>query len=170
MKTDGQEHIDTIASKWPKGKEASSEILALAEEAVSAFPQSAKLWCMRGDLIQMSALEANYELADATASYQQAVTVDPLFGEAYESIGYYYDVVEINFAVSELAFRKAVELGEGQDSYFGLARVLAEQGKRDEALAALAPENCPFHSEFEIEILRDEIAEGQWFYIETDAE
>jgi tetratricopeptide (TPR) repeat protein len=125
---------------------------------------------MRGDLIQMSVLEANYELADAAASYRQAVAVNPLFGEAYESIGYYYDVIEENFTVSETAFRKAVELKAGQNSYFGLARVLAEQGKREEVLQVLAPENCPFHSEFEIDILRDEIAEGQYFHPEGDTE
>lgn len=167
---DEQAYINTIASQWPKDKEASVELLALAEEAISAFSQSAKLWCMRGDLIQISGLEANYELADAVASYQRAVAVNPLCGEAYESIGYYYDVIEEDLAVSETAFRKAVELKTGQNSHFGLARVLAEQGKREEALRVLAPENCPFHSEIEIDILRDEIAEGQWFHPEAETE
>ena len=113
MKADEQTYIDTISSKWPQDSEASAELLALVEKAVSTFPQSAKLWCMRGDLIQLSGLEANYKLTDAVESYQQAVAADPSFGEAYESTGYYYGVVEENFAVSEAAFRKAVELNMG---------------------------------------------------------
>jgi hypothetical protein len=47
-------------------------------------------------------------------------------------------------------------------SYFGLARVLAEQGKCQEALRVLAPYHCPFHSEIEIDILREEIEAGEW--------
>jgi lipoprotein NlpI len=61
--------------------------------------------------------------------YQQAVAVDPSFGEAYESIGYYYDVLEEDLSMTEMAFRKAIELEMGLNSYFGLARVLTEQGK-----------------------------------------
>jgi tetratricopeptide (TPR) repeat protein len=169
MTTSEQSYITRITSQARKHKESSLsqinkeeavELLALLEEAVLSYPQSPKLWCLRGDLIQLFD-ENQYEFADILHSYQQAVTVDPSFCEAYESIGYYYDVLEADLPVAEVAFRKAIELGMGLHSYFGLARVLAEQGKREEALSILAPDYCPFHMEFEIDILREEIEAGE---------
>jgi tetratricopeptide (TPR) repeat protein len=177
MTTNEQSYIDRITSQARKYQEQSQkrneytfrwmtqeeslEMLALLEEAVLACPQSPKLWCLRGDLIQLFDIEVQYEFADILHSYQQAVAVDPSFGEAYESIGYYYDVLEENLPVAEVAFRKAIELGMGLHSYFGLARVLAEQGKCEEALSVLAPDYCPFHGEIEIDILREEIEAGE---------
>jgi tetratricopeptide (TPR) repeat protein len=111
--------------------------------------------------IQLFDVEAQYEFADILHSYQQAVAVDTSFGEAYESIGYYYDVLEEDLSMAEMAFRKAIELEMGLDSYFGLARVLAEQGKCEEALSILTPDYCPFYSKIEINILREEIEEAQ---------
>jgi tetratricopeptide (TPR) repeat protein len=165
MTTSEQTYIDQIASQWPKKmgeSDASLALLTLVEEAVSTFPKSPKLWCIRGDLIQFAPMEAQYELADALLSYQTAIEIDPLFAEAYESIGYYYDVIDENFPASEAAFHKAIEFGSGMHSYFGLARVLAEEGKLDEALSILAPDYCLFHSEIEIDILREEIEAGEW--------
>jgi tetratricopeptide (TPR) repeat protein len=176
MKTSEQSYIDRITAQARKyeeqrqklnectfrwiTKEESLEMLALLEEAVLSCPQSPKLWCLRGDLIQLFD-DDQYEFTDILHSYQQAVAVDPSFGEAYECIGYYYDVLEEDLPVAEVAFRKAIELGMGLHSYFGLARVLAEQGKCEEALSILAPDYCPFHTEFEIDILREEIEAGE---------
>lgn len=165
MTTSEQTYIDQISSQWPRKwgeSKVSLALVTLVEEAVSTFPKSAQLWCIRGDLIQLAPIEAQYELADALLSYQTAIEIDPLFAEAYESIGYYYDVIEEDFAISEAAFRKAIELGGGMHSYFGLARVLAEQGKLDEALSIIAPDYCLFHSEIEIDILREEIEAGEY--------
>jgi hypothetical protein len=55
--------------------------------------------------------------------YQTAIEIDPLFAKAYASIGYYYDAIDEDFAVSEVAFRKAIEFGSRIHSYFGLARL-----------------------------------------------
>jgi tetratricopeptide (TPR) repeat protein len=131
-----EEYIDAILTEWPYRHghnptgEALLELLDLAEEAVAAYPLCAQLWDMRGDLILLGTEEAKYELDDALRSYQRAVEVDPSFAQAYESIGYYHDVHTEDFPGSELAFRKAVELGAGEKSDYGLARVLVEQGKR----------------------------------------
>jgi tetratricopeptide (TPR) repeat protein len=164
MTTSEQSYIDRIAAQWPRKwgeSKASLALVTLVEEAVSTFPKSAQLWCIRGDLVQLAPIEAQYGLADALLSYQTAIEIDPLFAEAYESIGYYYNVIDEDFAVCEAAFRKAIEFGSGMHSYVGLARVLAEQGKLDEALTILAPDYCPFHSEIEIDILREEIEAGE---------
>jgi tetratricopeptide (TPR) repeat protein len=168
MRPEEQAYVDKISRGFPDKGEVSLEVLALVEEAVAAFPQCARLWCLRGDLIQCSPIGANYQLADALSSYQEALVADPLCAEAHESIGYYYDVIEDDPNVAEASFRRAIRLGAGRDSYIGLARVLAELGRREEALEVLAPQNCPLQDEAEIHIIREEIAGGMWSPPESD--
>ena len=50
------------------------------------------------------------------------------------------------------------------------AQVLAERGRREEALEILSPDNCPFHDEIDIQIIRDEIVDGVWFFIEANSD
>jgi tetratricopeptide (TPR) repeat protein len=175
MAINEQSYIDRISSLIQKHKETSFQwinnedsmrLLALLEESVLSCPQSPKLWCLRGDLIQLCDIEVKYQHIDILHSYEQAIAIDPSFAEAYESIGYYYDVIDENFPKSEAAFCKAIESGMRLHSYVGLARVLAEQGKLDEALRVIAPDYCPFHSEIEIDILREEIEAGEWVHID----
>jgi tetratricopeptide (TPR) repeat protein len=88
------DYIDKLKSSYPaEGEDAPNETLALADEAVRAHPQSARLWCIRGDLILLGSGESPFELADALASYERAIVIDPKCVEAYEEIGYFYDLV-----------------------------------------------------------------------------
>lgn len=88
------DYIEKLKSSYPpEGEDAPNETLTLADESVAAFPQSSKLWCIRGDLILLGSGEPPHELADALASYKQAIAVDPKCVEAYEEIGYFYDLV-----------------------------------------------------------------------------
>jgi tetratricopeptide (TPR) repeat protein len=156
------DYIDSLEALFPEEDEASVEALNLAEAAVAAYPSSTKLWCLRGDLIQLGTSEAGYELEDALRSYERALTVDPHCAEAYESIGYFYDALMDDPQSAEPSFRKAISLGAGVDSYCGLARVLAELDRSEEALRLLSPENCPYHNEDEIVEIKEEIASGMW--------
>src|SRR5487761_2152402 len=97
----------------------SAEMLSLVETALTSFPGSSKLWCIRGDLIQLSDLETGYTLNDALESYQQAASSDPHCAEADESIGYYYDAVMNDPHMAIPAFRKALSLNAGVDTCFG---------------------------------------------------
>lgn len=108
-------YIEKLKSSYPtEGGETSNQALALADEAVRAFPNSAKLWCIRGDLIQLGAGEPTYEIANALASYEQAVAVDPKCMEAYEEIGYFYDSVMDDVERAKPFFDQAALLkGEG---------------------------------------------------------
>jgi tetratricopeptide (TPR) repeat protein len=84
-------YIEKLKSLCPaEGEEASNQVLALADEAVRAWPDSSKLWCMRGDLIQLGAEAIPHDLADALASYERAIAIDPKCVEAYEEIGHFY--------------------------------------------------------------------------------
>jgi len=106
----------------------SPEPLRLVSEALVKYPNSAKLHCLLGDLIQLSDAFPEYELSDALKAYEKATVLDPTCPEAFEEIGYYYDAIDEDLEKSEAAFRRAVELGGGEQSYAGLGRVLVERG------------------------------------------
>src|SRR5262245_11272968 len=88
------DYIQKIRVAWPRSIQASAtEALRLVEEGLAAFPNCAKLLCMKGDLIQLSN-GAQYKLADALRCYQQAADLAPESPEAYESLGFFFDAVE----------------------------------------------------------------------------
>ena len=149
------EEIDRLnsAEKW-------TEALRVAEAAILAYPGSADLQCAFGDLIQLSDDET-YKAADALSAYQRAAELDPTFAEAYEEIGYYWDVCGDDFERAEAAFRRAIELGAGADSYAGLARVLAERGKDSPAILSFL-DQCPYAAAPEVRKIRAEIENGIW--------
>jgi tetratricopeptide (TPR) repeat protein len=158
------DYISALRARWPSHESgrATAETLRLADEAVSVHGSSPKLWCMRGDLIQCSdSSDDGHTLLDALHSYEAALRVDSNFAEAQESIGYYYDVIEIDLERALAAFKEAVRLGGGVDSYFGLARVLAECGTaRDEIFSMI--QTSPYRHHPKILEIRDEIQEGYY--------
>ena len=155
-------YIEKLQALYPQEGEASDEALAMAEQAVAQCPTCAKLWYLRGNLIQLGDAESKYELVDALRSYEQAIAVDPSCTEAYESIGFFYDAVMDDPRSAEPFFREALRRSAGVDSFYGLARVLAELNRREEALSLLAPENCAVHDASEIKEIRKEITSGMW--------
>ena len=110
------DYIEKLKSSYPaEGEDAPNETLALADEAVSAFPRSAKLWCIRGDLILLGSGEPSHELVDALTSYEQAIAVDPKCVEAYEEIGHFYDLVMDDEERAKPFFEQAALL-KGEES------------------------------------------------------
>ncbi|MSR57315.1 MAG: hypothetical protein EXS05_06555 [Planctomycetaceae bacterium] len=152
------EYVDEI---WRlKTAEQIADALRMLEAAVGEYPTSAELLCLLGDMIQLSDGD-RYQSADALAAYQKAVAADPCCCEAYESLGYYYDVYTDDFERAENAFRTAIEFGAGPDSYAGLARVLAERG--NEAVDILSfLDNCPYATTPEVLRIRSEIERRLW--------
>lgn len=104
------DYFSQLRDGWPKGRDASLQIIALADEAVRAFPQSARLWVMRGDLIQLGPESCPHPLEESLASYQRAVEVDPQFAEAWDEIGHYHDAVLSDEAAAQRYFREAERL------------------------------------------------------------
>ena len=117
--------------------EAPPEVFPTLDEALKAFPDSARLWVRRGMAIQLAPEDSSWTLEDSLASFEKAAALDPSDASAFEEIGYFHDVHTHDYPRAEQAFRRAVELGAGSRSYEGLSRVLAELGRREEALSAL---------------------------------
>ena len=88
-----QDYVNLLRRRWPRGEDASLEVLGIADEAVAAFPHSTSLWCMRAALIQLGSGDAPYTLDEALASYQRALAADPSSVEALEDIAHFYDAV-----------------------------------------------------------------------------
>src|SRR4051812_6536747 len=154
------EYIGAITDLWPRGPEPGGRALDLSGQAVEAFPFSPTLWCLRGDLIQVAVDRAN-AVADALACYRRAAELDPECGEAFESIGYIHYVYLEQYDRAEQAFRRAIALGAGVDSFAGLAKTLVEMGRaHDEAVRLLKESSCSASPE--IRVLRGEITEGLW--------
>ena len=71
---------------------ATPEAFALIDEALRAYPRSAKLWCFRGALIQLGPADSGYTLDDALKSYEKATEVEPECPDGWEELGHYHDV------------------------------------------------------------------------------
>jgi tetratricopeptide (TPR) repeat protein len=109
------DYIAELSSLWPTESETSKEALALADSSVRMFPSSAKLWCMRGDLIQLGPADIPYELDEALTCYERAVSIDPQFAEGYEEIGHFFDAVMPNPKRARRAFRQAASIRAAQN-------------------------------------------------------
>jgi len=154
-----EEYILAITNLLHGRNEAPPELFPLLVEALSEHPRSSELWCLRGDVIYFS-MGAPFEHQDILASYERAAELDPSCAEAYESIGRYHDVFSEDLPKAEEAFRKALTLGAGWVAVYGLARVLAQLDRRDEALRLLGD---PVQGEEpDLHELREEILGGVW--------
>jgi len=115
LEMEESEYIDKLSSLWPTESETSAEALALADEAVRAYPDSPKLWLMRGNLIELGPEDIAYQLEEALACYERAVLIDPQFAEGYEEIGHYFDAVMSDPDRAWSAFNKASSLCRRHD-------------------------------------------------------
>ena len=157
-------YIQKMLRLWTKVEPpyTTPELLAVSREAVRRHPESPELWIMRGDVISFAPPEAGFPPDRPLKCYRKAISLDPCYANAYKAIGYHHDVWTENFRKAEAAFRKSIELGADEESYVGLARVLAQTGRKDEALDLLEPGNCEFYDDPEVTRMRREILKGEW--------
>lgn len=104
------DYLSQLRERVPNEGDASLDVIALADEAVQAFPESARLWCLRGDLIQLGPENNPRSLEDALASFRRAIELDPGFVEAWEEIGHFYDAVLDDELGAQRYFQEAARL------------------------------------------------------------
>ena len=106
------DYISDLRARWPRDdtSDASLETIAVADEAVRAFPLSARLWERRGCLIQLGPESCPHSLEEALRSFQRAVEIDPQFADAWDEIGHYYDAVLDDEKTAQEYFEKAKRL------------------------------------------------------------
>ena len=106
-----EEHIASIKAMIPEGGFAPPAALLHAEAAIKQYPNAPELWCLRGDLIQLTdSVDDGYSLDDALSSYQQAIRIDPTYAEGYEEIGHYYNAVMDDEVRAQPYFDRAATL------------------------------------------------------------
>jgi Tfp pilus assembly protein PilF len=104
-----QDYVELIKGQWPSTNKAepTPETIAVCERAVAQFPHSAKLWLMRGDLIQLSGYEGAPALSEAERSYRQAIAASPSCAEVYEELAHFLDAVVAKPRKARQYFHKA---------------------------------------------------------------
>lgn len=156
-------YVELLRGLLASGAEARQNAVAISAEATAAYPHSAELWCLRGDALQMATdLTMSPFPEEALACYERALDIDPASIEALESKGFFLDVAYDDFQAAERAFRQALALGGSVDTYVGLARVLAQAQRKQEALDLLDPSQCPFSDAQSVSTMRREIQKGIW--------
>ena len=123
------DYIKTIRAGFSDDGRVTPTALEIMHKALTQYPDSPALWCLRGNLIQLSD-GCEFSLADAKDSYLQAIALNPDYAEAYEELGHFYNAVDENLTKSEEYFRKSIALGGSEESEKGLADVLEQMGKQ----------------------------------------
>jgi predicted Zn-dependent protease len=134
----------------------------LVGDAVAEHPRSAALWCVRGDLVLMGPEDGGPPIEEARRSFLRAVECDPDDGDAWQELAHCEDVVANDLQAAERAFRNAVRLGAGAEAVIGLARTLAQQGRRDDAIAALDAPELDVRLPPRLQDSIDQIRNGAW--------
>jgi hypothetical protein len=157
--------LKRIQTRLKSGREPNPRVLELAKRAVEAYPKSARLLILFGDLIQMITDGDEYEGFTPQKLYRRAIRFEPNYWEGYEAAGFYQFVYGGRYGdlrslkKAEELFRKAIRLGGGNDSFAGLASVLLEQGRRSAARRAI--QKCTRRKASWIKHLLREMDEGK---------
>lgn len=156
------ECIDCIMENWPPTAQELPSVIKFAESALLQFPSSSKLLCIAGDLQLLHDVVTEENINDSIAYNEKAIQVDKSCAEAFESLGHIFDVHYDDYENAIGYFRKAIELGAGETAYAGLAKSLAQSGKRGKAMKELTLARCPFANHPMISKLKKDLLDGAW--------
>ena len=163
LRMDIDQYHHEILRLWPQsGESPTNEIVDLCLKAVAEHPESSLCWYDLGIIIQRCSEDYGYTADDSLRCFENSVKYDGTNPAAFQELGYVLDTYFDEYEKAERAFRTAIDLGAGYESYYGLARVLAEMDRNEQALDTLLEENCPFWQHPEIQRLQTEILEGVW--------
>ena len=134
---DPQHQYEKGVIAWRYG--LADEALRYAELAVSLDPRHAQAQNLVG-LVQAQKGDVNA----AIAAFEKAVEAKPDFADAYTNLGNAY-LDRLEMAKAGEAYLKAIDLDGNYKATYGLARVLYDQKKYDEALAAVMKSIAKFN-------------------------
>ena len=155
-----EDYVKELSRRACECDEVTIETIGVADEAVAAFTRSPRLWCMRGDLIQLGCEGIRHTLEDARKSYERALELESDNIEALESLAHFFDAVVPDPAAAESYFLKAIERGTSKEAFICLAGLYLEHGRAPEAVALLQTGRCPYHLDSEVVLIRKEAAES----------
>jgi tetratricopeptide (TPR) repeat protein len=135
----------------------------LIDRGLEEHPCSSRLWYIRGDLLQLlnGQFSDDMPFEEIVDCYSKSIMLNDNF-QAHESLAYLYDVYSSDYINAEMHFRAAINLGAQLPSYLGLARVLAEAGRSQEALDILKGALEKYADQDMIQTLMTEIQQGLW--------
>ncbi len=111
------EFLEELKGRWPRhhaSPEPTPATIELAEESVRAWPLSAQLWTVRGDLLQLAECDTVHPLREVERCYRQAIKVDPRYAEAYEELGRFLAATMDNRRKARRFLDKARRLGRSR--------------------------------------------------------
>jgi Tfp pilus assembly protein PilF len=103
------EFVAAISRHWPRridSPEPTAATLELLDQAVVHHPFSARLWTMRGCLLQLAS-DASYPLNESAQCFKRAIRLDPSYADAYDEMGHFLDAVMGNPRKAKRYFVKA---------------------------------------------------------------
>lgn len=108
---------------------------ALFEEAATLDPQSSPVFAALSQTLLGTLRPAREIVPAAAAAERRALELDPMNFVAHVARGQRLFQYEYDWRGAEREFRYAIQLdGRSAEGHFGLANVLAQQGRHDEAL------------------------------------
>ena len=172
-----EQAVEEIRSAWPDEQVMASpaaterlrHALSIASVALDDHPQSAMLWVLLGELVEIRNIHAHLHggwpaipTARPVDCYTRALQLDPTHVDALVCLADVYDNILDRPAEALPLYTQAFVLGAGRESIMGRARTLAELGRKDEAIDALSSAVDPAERDEEMDELLDEIATGMW--------
>jgi tetratricopeptide (TPR) repeat protein len=105
-----EEYIARLQALWLQSGQVPRGALAIADDAVKAFPNSAMLCLMRGQLIAMASEHDFHSPKDARECFEKAIELDPHFANAYQELGNYHAGYGNDPETALIYFKKAEQL------------------------------------------------------------
>lgn len=84
---DEAEYIAELKKRWPRdynSVEPTAETMDLTLKALEDYPNSEKLWVMRGDLLQLVNYDDGFDLSESKKCYKRAIEINSQSAEAFE--------------------------------------------------------------------------------------
>lgn len=155
-----KEFINSLKNRLPAEKEIPVSFIQELDQQIERSPNHPELYILKGQLILNSEDDPHYQLQDALTAFEKAVEINPNYAEGYLEIAYFLDTFNDDFKEAIKNFELAISHKPSDDAYIGLARCLAQIGKKNEAIEIL--KNKANSDNADVEEMIDEIQDGVW--------